>query len=222
LVGGYLANSIAIFTDTAHLSSDMIGFAISMAALKLAMRESSKEFTFGWHRAEILGTLLSIIFLLTLTIWLVFEAADRVITQPEVKGFEMAVTAVAGLFFNLIQMKILHSGEGHYHLGGDDHGHSHGDEGEDHGHGHSHGESQSGNFAVDAAFLHALGDMIMSIGVCIAATIIYFYPNATLADPICTFVFSVIVCITVIPVFKKCVIVLMEGTPPGFNVEKLM
>jgi hypothetical protein len=47
----------------------------------------------------------------------------------------MAITAVAGLFFNLIQMKILHSGEGHYHLGGDDHGHSHGD-GDDHGHSH--------------------------------------------------------------------------------------
>jgi zinc transporter 2 len=62
----------------------------------------------------------------------------------------------------------------------------------------------------------------MSIGVCIAATIIYFYPSATLADPICTFVFSGIVCITVIPVVKKCVTVLMEGTPPGFPVEDLL
>ena len=102
MVGGYLANSIAIFTDTAHLTSDMVGFAISMGALKLAMRSSSKELTFGWQRAEILGTLLSIIFLLTLTIWMVFEATDRVIEQPEVKGFEMGVTAIMGLFFNLI------------------------------------------------------------------------------------------------------------------------
>jgi zinc transporter 2 len=62
----------------------------------------------------------------------------------------------------------------------------------------------------------------MSIGVCCAATIIYFYPNATMADPICTFVFSVIVCVTVIPVMKKCVIVLMEGSPPGFDTEKLV
>ena len=108
LTGGYLANSIAIYTDSAHLASDMIGFAMSMAALKMAMRPASKELTFGWHRAEILGTLCSIIFLLTLTIWLVFEAADRVITKPEVKGFEMIITAVGGLGFNLIQMHILH------------------------------------------------------------------------------------------------------------------
>ena len=36
LVGGYLANSIAIFADSAHLASDMIGFGISIIALRLA------------------------------------------------------------------------------------------------------------------------------------------------------------------------------------------
>jgi len=49
----------------------------------------------------------------------------------------MLVVAVMGLGFNLIQMKILHSGDGHYHLGG---GHDHG---HDHGHGHSHGHDHS-------------------------------------------------------------------------------
>ena len=78
MIGGYLANSIAIFTDTAHLASDMIGFAMSMVAMKMSMRPASRELTFGWHRAEIIGTMASIIFLLTLTIWLVFEATGRV------------------------------------------------------------------------------------------------------------------------------------------------
>ena len=115
----------------------------------------------------------------------------------------MLITAVAGLFFNLIQMQILHQGEGHYHLGGDDdeggdeHGHQH--EG---GHGHSHGApaKQEENINVSAAYCHALSDMIMSIGVIIAATIIYFKPEWRIADPICTFVFSVIVVVTVIPI----------------------
>jgi len=75
-----LANSIAIFTDTAHLASDMVGFMMSMVAMKMSMRPASKELTFGWHRAEIIGTMVSVIFLLTLTIWLVFEATGRVVT----------------------------------------------------------------------------------------------------------------------------------------------
>ena len=201
----------------------MIGFAMSMIALKVAMRPASKELTFGWHRAEILGTLISIVFLLTLTIWLVFEAADRVITPQEVKGVEMAITAVMGLGFNLIQMRILHEGEGGYSLGGA-HSHSHGDDGDDHGHSHGGGGD---SLAVKAAFLHALGDMIMSIGVCVAASVIYigdkyFQKDLALADPICTFVFSVIVCCTVIPVIKQCVIVLMEGAPVNFDTDQLI
>lgn len=80
----------------------MIGFMISMIAMKIAMRPANKELTFGWHRAEIIGTMVSIIFLVTLTIWLVFEACGRVIDPQEVKGPEMAITAIMGLFFNLV------------------------------------------------------------------------------------------------------------------------
>jgi len=68
-------------------------------------------------------------------------------------------------------MHILHQGEGGFQLGEKaGHGHSHGD-GDDHGHSHGGGNS----LAVDAAFLHALSDMIMSIGVVIAASVIEFY-----------------------------------------------
>ena len=229
---------------------------MSMVAMKMSMRPASKELTFGWHRAEVIGTMASIIFLLTLTIWLVFEATGRVVDPQEVKGVEMAITAVGGLFFNLVQMRILHQGEGGYHMGaapgkgcthdhgdgehghdhgehghshegGHSHGHSHGEKKEDgHGHGHSHGEKEEEkkvrrNINVDAAFLHALGDMIMSIGVCVAATIIYFQPTWVIADPICTFVFSVIVCFTVTPIVKNCINVLMEGAPDEIDSEEL-
>lgn len=136
----------------------------------------------------------------------------------------MAITAVMGLGFNLIQMRILHEGDGGYSLGGA-HSHSHGDD----EHGHSHGGGGD-SLAVKAAFLHALGDMIMSIGVCIAASVIYVgetylgidKEKLFIADPICTFVFSVIVCATVIPVVKQCVIILMEGVPPEFDTDALI
>jgi len=101
-------------------------------------------------------------------------------------------------------MGILHSGDDHFHLGGES-GHDH-----DHDHGHSHGES---NLNIDAAYLHALSDMINSIGVCIAATIIYFFPNAIIADPICAFIFAILVIVQVIPIMKDCIHVLMEGAP---------
>lgn len=57
----------------------MIGFMISMVAMKMSMRPASQKLTFGYYRAEVIGTMASIIFLLTLTIWLVFEATGRVV-----------------------------------------------------------------------------------------------------------------------------------------------
>lgn len=59
--------------------------------------------------------------------------------------------------------------------------------------------------------------MIQSIGVIIAALIIHFYPQAEIVDPICTYIFSILVIFTTVPVFKDCISVLMESTPKGIK-----
>ena len=41
LVGGYLANSIAIFADAFHLLSDVLAYLISLGAVWLSTRPSS-------------------------------------------------------------------------------------------------------------------------------------------------------------------------------------
>jgi len=70
-----------------------------------------------------------------LTIWLVVEAAQRIYRQDNrIDAGLMWIVAVVSIFFNLIQIKILHSGDGHYHLGGIDDGGC----GHDHDHGHDH------------------------------------------------------------------------------------
>ena len=55
--------------------------------------------------------------------------------------------------------------------------------------------------------------MLMSVGVIIAATIIYFYPSLWYADPLCTYLFSVIVMTTTLPIIKSIIGVMMEGAP---------
>uniref|UniRef100_A0A7S3CRW1 Uncharacterized protein n=1 Tax=Strombidium rassoulzadegani TaxID=1082188 RepID=A0A7S3CRW1_9SPIT len=298
--GGIIAGSIAILTDSAHLATDMIGFAVSMIALRVSLNPSTKQLTYGWHRAEVIGTLMSVAFLLTATIWLAVEATKRILHPQEIRPDVMLGTAIMGFIFNLIQMKILHEGDGHYHLGGSlsaegggcghshdhgghshhekkvkksqsqenvkegaideafipsaniltndntasepllpnnddsemeggnstthDHDHAH-DHAHDHGHGHSHGhghQKERRNLNIDAAYLHVLGDLLMSVGVIIAAVIIYFFPQWHIADPICTYVFSVIVCFTVTNVLKECFSVLMEGSPAEIDSDQLV
>jgi Co/Zn/Cd efflux system component len=63
--------------------------------------------SYGWHRSEIVGTMVSIITIWGLTVWLLFEATQRIISpQPVMTGI-MLIVAVMGLFFNIIQMKVL-------------------------------------------------------------------------------------------------------------------
>lgn len=50
-VGGYLANSIAIMSDSAHLLSDLTSFIVSIVAIYLAMQPASKKMNFGYYRA---------------------------------------------------------------------------------------------------------------------------------------------------------------------------
>lgn len=64
--------------------------------------------------------------------------------------------------------------------------------------------------------------MFLSLGVCLAGTIIYFKPEYAIVDPLCTLVFSVIVFFTVTPITKNCISVLMEGAPDSVNIEKMM
>lgn len=72
---------------------------------------------------------------------------------------------------------------------------------------------------VESAYLHVLGDMLMSVGVILAAIVIYMWPEAKMADPICTYLFSVIVGFTSFPVVKECIGILMEGTPKELDYE---
>lgn len=69
---------------------------------------------------------------------------------------------------------------------------------------------------VRAAYIHVIGDAIQSVGVIAASVIIYFGgPEYTIADPICTYVFAVLVMGTTIPIMSESIRALMEGSPEG-------
>lgn len=145
ITGGFYADSIAIMSDAAHIASDVFGFGISICALHIAHKKADEKYTFGYHRVEILGAFGSIFVIWIMTAFLIYEATWRFFEPPEIIGSIMLGVAILSFFFNLIQIKILHSGEGgHVHAGGQKcsgHGHGHGhnhDHHHDHGHDHDH------------------------------------------------------------------------------------
>ncbi|XP_006862333.1 PREDICTED: zinc transporter 2 isoform X1 [Chrysochloris asiatica] len=205
VIGGYLAHSLAIMTDAAHLLTDFASMLISLFSLWMSSRPATKTMNFGWQRAEILGALLSVLSIWVVTGVLVYLAVERLVSgNYEIEGSAMLITSGCAVAVNIIMGLTLHqSGHGHSHS---------------HDHGHSHGTSeQQENPSVRAAFIHVIGDLLQSLGVLIAAYIIYFKPEYKYVDPICTFLFSILVLGTTLTILRDVLLVLMEGTPKGVD-----
>lgn len=220
IIGGYVSNSLAIMTDAVHMLTDVVGILFSLLALWLSTKPPTKRFTFGLHRLEVVSAVLSVMLIYILTAVLLFEAVQRTMSQDfDIDGDVMLITAAVGVAVNLI-MGFLLNQSGHLHS------HSH-------GHGHSHGPAPvqvsgsqpqhkaHGSLAVRAAFIHALGDLLQSVGVLIAAYIVRFKPEYKLADPICTYIFSVLVICTTFRIIRDTVVIVLEGVPRHLDTQRI-
>ncbi|NXK19632.1 ZNT3 protein, partial [Arenaria interpres] len=181
----------------------------------VSTRPPTKTMTFGWHRSETLGALASVLSIWVVTGALVYLAAARIVSNDyEIEARAMLATSASAVGVNLVMAYILHqSPTGHGHGPG----------------GYERLESSGGclpghaplpgSTSVRAAFIHVVGDLLQSIGVLVAATIIYFKPQCKIADPISTLFFSVFVLGSTFTILKDVFRVLMEGTPRGVAFE---
>ncbi len=79
IIAGVMSNSLAIISDAVHLLSDVAGFAIAPMSYNLSKKVASKQFTFGFARAEVFGAFSSILILYIATGVLVYEAMERAV-----------------------------------------------------------------------------------------------------------------------------------------------
>ncbi|KAM3596198.1 uncharacterized protein V6R79_010200 [Siganus canaliculatus] len=212
-VGGYFAGSLAVMTDAAHLLVDFISFIISLLSLWLSSRPATHKLSYGWHRAEILGALLSVFTIWLVTGVLVYLAVERLISEDyTIDGRIMLITSGCAVLANIIMAFVLYqSGHGHSHGGLSSHAHSHTNQNE-----LSEGRrTQQASASTRSAFVHVVGDLLQSISVFVSAIVIFFKPEYKIADPICTFLFSFFILCTTLTILRDIVIVLMEGAPAG-------
>lgn len=77
------------------------------------------------------------------------------------------------------------------------------------------------NINVRAAFIHVIGDLIQSVGVVLAAALVWWDPSWRIADPICTFLFSLLVIASTWMLAREAIVTLMEGTPASADPQAL-
>jgi cobalt-zinc-cadmium efflux system protein len=107
VVGGLITGSLALLADAAHMASDVASLALALFAFWLSAKPPTPERSFGYKRAEILAALANGVTLVAVSIWIFYEAYQRLQEPPEILGGWMLVVAVIGLFVNLAGALVL-------------------------------------------------------------------------------------------------------------------
>jgi zinc transporter 1 len=146
-------------TLTSTQLNDVISLLVGLWAVKVAnQRTNSKQYTYGWQRAETLGALVNGVFLVALCLSIFLEAIQRFVEPQEVSHPKLIlIVGSLGLASNIVGLFLFHDhGHGGHSHGGHSHGHdAHSAAEEGHSHSHDHGvdahdhavADESGNIA---------------------------------------------------------------------------
>jgi cobalt-zinc-cadmium efflux system protein len=111
VLGGILADSLALLAEAGHLASDAGAIAIGLVASRMAARAPTPARTIGYQRSEILGALVNGVTLLAIGLLIVVAAIARLSDPPDVGGTGVLVLGAVGLAGNVLATWVLASGE---------------------------------------------------------------------------------------------------------------
>lgn len=111
IVGGVLADSLALVADAAHMATDALGLGMALVAIHVANRPPSERRTFGLARAEILAALANCLLLLGVGGYVLYEAIDRFVTPAGTAGGLTVVFGAIGLVANMVSLTLLMRGQ---------------------------------------------------------------------------------------------------------------
>ncbi|KAH9935868.1 cation efflux protein [Epithele typhae] len=127
---GIWTNSLGLISDAIHMAFDCMAIGVGLIASVMARWPPNERFTYGYGRIETLSGFANGIFLVLISVFIVFEAIQRLLDPPEMNTSQLLLVSSLGLGVNLFGMFAM----GGHHHGGHSHSHSH-------GHGHSHAPS---------------------------------------------------------------------------------
>lgn len=143
VIGGFLTNSLALLSDAGHMLSDSSALFLSLLAMYFAAKKPSPQKTYGFYRFEILAALINGVTLVLISLYIFWEAVQRLVAPPEVASLSMMGIAFIGLLANIAAALVLMQGD------------------------------YKNNLNLRSAFLHVLGDMLGSVGAIAAGFVMW-------------------------------------------------
>ena len=188
IVGAILSGSLALLADAAHMFTDAAALVIALVASSVAARPADDRRTFGYQRVEVFGALVNGVILVALSVWVAFEAIQRLIdpSGTEVAGGLMLVVAIIGLAANAVAMWLLSA-------------------------------AQRTSINVRGAYIEVLGDLLGSAAVIVAAIVILL-TGWVQADAVASLAIAAMIVPRAIGLLREVFSVLGERAPTGTEV----
>lgn len=136
---GVLTGSLGLISDSIHMFFDCVALLVGVCAAVMSKWPPSMKFPYGYGKIDTLAGLGNGIFLMLISIEIVYEAIERLFSGADVsRTAELLVVSTAGLVVNLVGIFAFHGAHDHSH-GGHSHGHDdHTHDDHDHNHNHDH------------------------------------------------------------------------------------
>jgi cobalt-zinc-cadmium efflux system protein len=93
VIGGVVSGSLALIADAIHNLSDALALAIALIARRIARQPADANHTYGHGRAEMIGALFNLAWLVFIGLFLIVEAVDRLIEPQPVEGWTVVIIA---------------------------------------------------------------------------------------------------------------------------------
>ena len=111
IAGGLATNSMAILSDCIHDLADTISIALAWFLERIAQKESSDKYSYGYQRFSILGAVIISVFVIIMALVILNEAIPRLFAPEEVDASGMLIIALIGIVFKSLSVYRLHRGE---------------------------------------------------------------------------------------------------------------
>lgn len=198
IIIGLSIGSLALISDAGHMLVDVCGLVMALVAMYFSQRPATPNRTYGYYRAEILTPLLNSTFLILLSIYILYEAYQRILSPSEISGYSVILVASVGLVVNLLSILLLRP---HTEL-------------------KASNENRERDLNLYGAYLEIFADTIGSVGVIISGIVImstkFFMADALISIGIALFILP-----RTWLLIRKSIHILIEGTPSHLVHEEI-
>ena len=101
-IGGIFSGSLSLIADALHNLSDAASLGIALFARRISRKPADEYKTFGYQRAEVIAALINLTLLITISLYLLYEAVWRIIEPQIITGWIIVIVAGVALFVDII------------------------------------------------------------------------------------------------------------------------